>query len=63
MVIIEGTIEGDVHAEKSVAVRETAFMTGNITAPSVTIMQGANFNGNVDMSAAPTAARRSTSVA
>ena len=52
LVVIEGTIEGDVHAEKSVAVREHACMTGNITAPSVTIVQGANFNGNVDMSAA-----------
>jgi cytoskeletal protein CcmA (bactofilin family) len=52
MVVIEGTIEGDVHAEKSVAVRENACMSGNITAPSVTIVQGAHFNGNVDMSAA-----------
>jgi cytoskeletal protein CcmA (bactofilin family) len=69
--VIEGTIEGDVRAEKSVAVREHACMTGNITAPSVTIVQGANFNGNVDMSAARTAkagapadpARRSTGAA
>jgi cytoskeletal protein CcmA (bactofilin family) len=48
-VIIEGSMEGDVRAEKSVAVKETARMSGNITAPSVTILQGANFNGNVDM--------------
>ncbi len=48
-VIVEGVMEGDVRAEKSVAVKETARMTGNIAAPSVTILQGANFNGNVDM--------------
>lgn len=48
-VIVEGVIEGDVRAEKSVAVKETARMNGNIAAPSVTILQGANFNGNVDM--------------
>ena len=48
-VVIEGSMEGDVRAEKSVAVKETARMTGNISAPSVTILQGANFNGNVDM--------------
>lgn len=48
-VIIEGVVEGDVRAEKSVAVKETARMSGNIAAPSVTILQGANFNGNVDM--------------
>jgi cytoskeletal protein CcmA (bactofilin family) len=50
LVVIEGTIEGDVRAEKAVSVKETAHMTGNITAPSVTILQGATFNGSVDMS-------------
>jgi cytoskeletal protein CcmA (bactofilin family) len=49
VVIIEGVVEGDVRAEKSVSVKETARMNGNIAAPSVTILQGANFNGNVDM--------------
>jgi cytoskeletal protein CcmA (bactofilin family) len=73
LVVVEGTIEGDVRAEKSVAVRETARMTGNITAPSVTILQGATFNGSVDMSsgkaakaatpADPAAARRPSSAA
>jgi cytoskeletal protein CcmA (bactofilin family) len=73
LVIVEGTIEGDVRAEKSVAVRETARMTGNITAPSVTILQGATFNGSVDMSAGkaakaatpadPAAGRRPSSAA
>jgi cytoskeletal protein CcmA (bactofilin family) len=50
LVVIEGTIEGDVRAEKSVSVKETAHMTGNISAPSVMILQGATFNGSVDMS-------------
>jgi cytoskeletal protein CcmA (bactofilin family) len=73
LVVIEGTLEGDIRAEKSVAVKETARMTGNITAPSVTILQGANFNGSVDMSsgkvakvagpADPAAARRPPSAA
>lgn len=49
LVIVEGTLEGNVRADKSVAVKETARMTGNITAPSVMIVQGANFNGSVDM--------------
>jgi cytoskeletal protein CcmA (bactofilin family) len=73
LVVVEGTIEGDVRAEKSVAVKETARMTGNITAPSVTILQGATFNGSVDMSAGkaakaatpadPAAVRRPSSAA
>ncbi|MGA2776587.1 MAG: polymer-forming cytoskeletal protein [Steroidobacteraceae bacterium] len=70
LVVIEGTIEGDVRAEKSVSVTETALMTGNITAPSVSILQGARFNGSVDMSdgkaaksAAPAPGSRSTTAA
>jgi cytoskeletal protein CcmA (bactofilin family) len=55
LVIIEGRVEGDVHADKSVTVKETAHMSGNITAPSVTIQQGATFNGSVDMSGGATA--------
>ena len=54
-VVVEGTLEGDVRAEKSVAVKEGAHMTGNIMAPSVSILQGANFNGHVDMGGARTA--------
>ena len=49
LVIVEGKMEGDVRAQKAVSVKETAHMTGNITAPSVTILQGATFNGSVDM--------------
>jgi cytoskeletal protein CcmA (bactofilin family) len=50
MIIIEGTVEGDVRADKSVVVREQAQLTGNISAPSVTIQEGAKFTGHVDMS-------------
>ena len=50
LVIVEGTMQGDVHAAKSVAVAQTARMIGNITAPTVTIQEGAKFNGSVDMS-------------
>ena len=49
-VCVEGTMQGDVHAAKSVSVAQTARMVGNITAPSVTILEGAKFNGSVDMS-------------
>jgi cytoskeletal protein CcmA (bactofilin family) len=49
MVIVEGTVDGNVRASKSVAVRENAQLTGNISAPSVTIQEGAKFTGHVDM--------------
>jgi cytoskeletal protein CcmA (bactofilin family) len=55
MVIVEGTVEGDVRASRSVAVREHAQLTGNISAPSVTIQEGAKFTGHVDMGGNATA--------
>jgi len=49
MIVVEGTVKGDLHAEKSVMVRETAQLRGNITAPTVSIVEGAQFNGGIDM--------------
>ena len=48
-IVVEGTVEGDLKAEKSVLVKETAKVCGNIYAPSVSIMAGANFSGSIDM--------------
>jgi cytoskeletal protein CcmA (bactofilin family) len=48
-IVMEGTVNGDLRAEKSVMVKETAKLRGNITAPSVSIVEGAHFTGGVDM--------------
>lgn len=55
LVIVEGAVEGDLRASKSVLVKESANVRGNIAAPSVSIVQGATFNGSVDMSGDRTA--------
>src|SRR5450631_3689630 len=49
LIIVEGTVDGDLQAEKSVLVKETAKVRGNIFAPTVSIMEGANFSGTIDM--------------
>ena len=49
VIVVEGTVTGDLQAEKSVLVRETARLRGNITAPNVSIVEGAHFNGGIDM--------------
>jgi cytoskeletal protein CcmA (bactofilin family) len=49
VIVVEGTLNGDLQAEKSVLVRETAKLRGNISAPSVSIVEGAHFTGGVDM--------------
>jgi cytoskeletal protein CcmA (bactofilin family) len=49
VIVVEGTLNGDLHAERSVMVKETAKLRGNITAPSVSIVEGAHFTGGIDM--------------
>lgn len=49
MIAVEGTVDGDLQAEKSVQVKESARVDGNIRAPSVSIVEGAHFNGNIVM--------------
>jgi cytoskeletal protein CcmA (bactofilin family) len=49
VIVVEGTLQGDLTAEKSVMVRETAKLRGNITAPNVSIVEGAHFTGGIDM--------------
>ena len=46
---VDGKVQGDIHAKKSVKVSQTAVVRGNIRAPSVSITEGANFNGSVSM--------------
>jgi cytoskeletal protein CcmA (bactofilin family) len=46
---IDGKVQGDMHAKKSVKVSSSAVVRGNIRAPSVSITEGANFNGSVSM--------------
>src|SRR3974390_3301508 len=49
VIAVEGTVEGDLLAEKAVHVKGTAQLKGNILAPSVSIVDGEQFNGNVAM--------------
>jgi cytoskeletal protein CcmA (bactofilin family) len=49
LIIVEGTVDGDLTAEKSVFVKEGAKVVGNIFAPTVSILEGAAFSGRIDM--------------
>jgi cytoskeletal protein CcmA (bactofilin family) len=55
VIVVEGTVEGDLNATTSVAVMETAHLTGDVSAPSVSIVEGATFNGSVLMETGKTA--------
>ncbi len=49
LIIVEGAVEGDLIAEQSIFVKDTAKVRGNIFAPAVSITEGAKFSGNIDM--------------
>lgn len=49
LIVVEGTVEGDLHAEKAIFIKESAKVIGNIFAPVVSILEGASFSGNIDM--------------
>ena len=49
-IAVEGTVDGDLEGRKTVVVKETANVTGNIVSPTVTLHEGSTFNGSIDMS-------------
>lgn len=46
---VDGTVEGDLFGSELVAIRKTAQIRGNITAPRVSLEDGARFRGAIDM--------------
>jgi cytoskeletal protein CcmA (bactofilin family) len=48
-VIVEGEVEGDLHAEEQISIRKSGKVKGNVSAPRVTIEDGAMFKGTIDM--------------
>jgi len=54
-IAVEGRVEGDLNGSKCVKIRETAKVDGNIVSPSVSLVEGATFNGKIDMDSDPAA--------
>lgn len=48
-ICIEGEVQGDLHADEQIVVRQSANVTGNITAPRVVLEDGCKFKGSIDM--------------
>ena len=61
-IVVEGTVEGDLTAEKAIQIKDTARLKGNVSAPSVSIIEGANFNGGVAMDVAKRAGASTSQV-
>ncbi|OFV79599.1 MAG: hypothetical protein A2Y78_05710 [Acidobacteria bacterium RBG_13_68_16] len=48
-VTVEGEVDGDLHAEEQIAIRKSGRVRGNVSAPRVTIEDGAMFKGSIEM--------------
>jgi len=48
-VTVEGTVEGDLFGAEQVSIRRSATVKGNITAPRVSLEDGAHFKGSIEM--------------
>jgi cytoskeletal protein CcmA (bactofilin family) len=49
VIVVEGNVEGDLHGTESVSVRTTGRVRGSIYSPSVSLAEGAAFNGRIEM--------------
>ena len=50
IIIIEGTVEGNLYGEEQLIVRQSGSGRGDIISPRVELEDGSNFKGSVDMS-------------
>jgi len=48
-VTVEGTLKGDIYGEERVVIKKSGNMNGNVTAPRVSLEDGARFKGSMDM--------------
>jgi cytoskeletal protein CcmA (bactofilin family) len=48
-ITVEGTLKGDVFGEDKVIIKKTGNVNGNVTAPRVSLEDGAKFKGSMDM--------------
>jgi cytoskeletal protein CcmA (bactofilin family) len=56
VIVVKGTVDGDLTATESITISPSANVQGDIAAPRVCIVEGAQFNGAVEMTEAPPAA-------
>jgi cytoskeletal protein CcmA (bactofilin family) len=63
VVTVDGSVEGDLHGTESVVINATGRVSGNVFAPRVGIIDGALFNGRIDMGSRQTSAPKQSSEA
>jgi cytoskeletal protein CcmA (bactofilin family) len=52
-IIVSGTVNGTLQAEASIVVEKTAMLSGDVSAPTLTLHDGATVNGRLDIVGRP----------
>ncbi len=50
-IVVMGEVQGNLYAEEKIVLRQTSTVKGNLLAPRVTLEDGSNFKGSIDMTA------------
>ena len=56
-IVVLGEVDGNLHAEEQIILRQACSVRGNLTAPRVALEEGSSFKGNIDMTASDSAGR------
>ncbi len=52
-IIVMGEVEGDLSGSEQIVLRQSSTVRGNLVAPRVSLEDGANFKGSIDMTSKP----------
>ena len=52
-IIVMGEVEGDLSASEQIVLRQSSTVRGNLVAPRVSLEDGADFKGSIDMTSKP----------
>ena len=63
VIVVEGTVEGDLYGGEQVEILQQGNVNGNIVSPRVGLEDGAQFKGNIDMSPRTSASKGSATPA
>jgi cytoskeletal protein CcmA (bactofilin family) len=55
VIIIEGTVQGNLYGDEKIVVKQSGDVRGNLVAPRINLEEGAKFKGSIDMEANETA--------
>jgi cytoskeletal protein CcmA (bactofilin family) len=52
-IVIMGEVEGDLYGSEQIILRRSSTVTGNLVSPRVSLEDGSNFKGSIDMTSKP----------